>query len=281
MQNIDSKKLKKYGVIAIISVVVICITYGVISYIININDQQITVSNLTSLSKMPKNTIEEIQKNAFGIVKHNNEEKSDNEIAALSVKARDFKEEVKNKIYSGRFIFDVDEYKQSYVIYFTWTNDQTKDIEDEIGSYLVTSGCPKINELKYDYFKCGSPYYDDDSEYGVVTNILPYSEGNFKALEPDVYYEHPYKYIEIDVVMCNKEGSLDNELSRVKGYIEGYGINPELFTYEMRGKCGNKIILQDRYIGIDNPDKEALEEIFKKSVEYDEKEHNEEYYSHA
>ena len=221
--------------------IIIIITIAIYS---NLHDQRITITNLDSVAKnLPAYKKKELEELVYKAARTNsNYDKIKLSTTTATIRDHSFSETYDRyeKFFSGNFLVDIEDIKQSYHIYYHWSKDQ--DFLKNNPWYISSAECVTKSEAIYDYFKCKNPYGDSESEkYSSISMLLPYdtTENNlnihFSKLEH--YYDNGGFFVRITVDSCGDDSSLQYDTIAFKKYLEKYNLNPDDYKTILNKSC--------------------------------------------
>lgn len=229
------KQLDRKQKIIIISVVLVFIAlFGLLFFFqpnnnygkgIAINNYDKYVSNLPADSRNSINTA------IYKIVK-NNLKTSDINVSDATIRkgSATYNYNASTNVNSGSFIVDMQTIKQSYLISYEWSSDDTNV---NLSGYTSAASCLPANELIYGDFNCV------DSFSNSITNInrdpildhLPYSTFNYTVTAS----MNAQNKVDLNVSMIlyssdTRDGNRDNSINKYKveivDWIQSIGLNP-------------------------------------------------------
>lgn len=216
-----------------------------IAFYNNSHDYKITITNLDEYTKnMPSSTKNNIYEAVYRAVETN----SDKDVASISLMNATLREntfkETYNKntsVYSGEFIVDIEEVKQSYRIYYDWTSNNKSSTL--ISSYGASATCLKMSDMIYPFFKCTNAYDDINlANYNYLYMILPYNTTTEDGVaisisEVDYYYGSNEPFIRISVDACGDEKILNEGVNLIRNYLSSYNLNLDDYKYLTKNLC--------------------------------------------
>ena len=217
-----------------------------ITFYFQTHDMKISVVNINDYAKnMPESKKEEIAETIYRAAETN----SDFDVVTLStatatIRDKTFSETYNqyNYVYSGEFVVDIESIKQTYHIYYDWSND--KDSAQLIAaSYGSSANCPTRDEMIYDFYICQNPYSDEKySIYDHLSMLLPYSSTtksgvDYSVSAVDYYYGSAEPFVRVIVNTCDKESRLEEGVSAFKDYLSSYGLDPKAYNILSQTSC--------------------------------------------
>ena len=165
---------KKVAFVYLAFIILILIITAII---INTKDNGINNYN-KYLSNLPNNTRSSINSGLYNIVKWNS---TSDKIDTSDAKIRDgstiYNQDSSTKIYSGSLIVDLEKNKQSYQVFFRWTDSSSVSISGD----TVNIVCLPKEKLIYGDFNCkdSTSDYQDYINKNPILNYLPHYTDNY------------------------------------------------------------------------------------------------------
>lgn len=132
------------------------------------------------INDLPQDSKNSLNSTLYNVVKMNLPDNTDINVkdAYIRDKASTTKEyDEATKITSGNFIVDIASLKQSYLMYYEWSNDD----DAQYSGYPVTARCLSTDKLKYGDFKCKDMFSILEDARDPIMDYLPHETTNYKV----------------------------------------------------------------------------------------------------
>lgn len=238
--NINTKK--KLAIL--ISILVIFITIPIILYLFRPSKYgaSIDIKGYDKyISDLPQDRRDSLNSSLYNIVKLN--QKDNKKININDAYIRDKESTIKNydkttMITSGTFIVDISSIKQSYLMYYEWSNE----IDAEFSGYTALAKCLDIDELKYGDFDCKDINTMQKEQRDPILDYLPYQTFNYIVTAS--YDSEDKVVLNVNIYLSSSDAKDENRDAIIDGYKAdfmswmtsiGYNIEDYTINYIVNG----------------------------------------------
>ena len=129
--------------------------------------ESININNFNTVKNLNSETAEKVTNMLYKTIARNNPSLTSVPNSNAIVRQDSITENNDGATYSGSFLVDIEEIKQSYKIQYSWSKNNST-----VSSYDVVVSCPTKNELIYGDFDCTDIVTEENA--GIIS-YLPYS----------------------------------------------------------------------------------------------------------
>lgn len=238
--NINTKK----KVIILVLVLIIFITIPILLYLFRPSKYGagIDIKGYDKyISDLPQDRRDSLNSSLYNIVKLNLP--NNKKISVNDAYIRDKKTTTKfydktTMITSGTFIVDIASLKQSYSMYYEWSNE----IDADFSGYTALAKCLDIDELKYGDFNCKDINSIYKEKRDPILNYLPYQTFNYIVTAS--YDSEDKVILDVNIYLSSSDAKDENRDAIIDGYKAdfvswmtsiGYSIEDYTINYIVNG----------------------------------------------
>lgn len=186
------------------------------------------------INDLPRDSKDSLNTTLYNIVKMNLPDNTDINVkdAYIRDKASTTKEYNKTtKLTSGSFIVDIASLKQSYMMYYEWSNETNA----EYSGYPVTAKCLPVDKLKYGDFNCKDMFSILKEARDPIMDYLPHETANYKVTasydnNERIMLDVDIRLSELDVSNNGRENSIARYKADFAYWMTWIGYNIENYT---------------------------------------------------
>ena len=172
------KKIKPIYIYIISAVLIFIIITAIILSTIFSNPylgKQTNIANLSEYTrglKSDKETVERIKYNLYEAITRNTPNIDATKLSDVLIRDKTFSQDYneETKVFSVKYIVDIDSIKQTYRIAYEWSEDKNAQL-NEWGTYVK---CPTKEQLKYADFNCNDMFTEMYGTNDPIIEVLPH-----------------------------------------------------------------------------------------------------------
>ncbi len=194
------------------------------------------------ISNLPADRRDSLNSSLYNLVKYNSKSgKSNINDATVRGDSVEYNYNKTTNINSGSFIVDIPSIKQSYLLSYRWSSDNSNV---NLGGYTATAACVPSKKLIYSNFDCKDSFANspDITSSDPILSHLPYSTFNYTVTGK--YNDNNKLDLNVNIILYSsdtRDGQRDNSISKYKSqvidWIKSINLNPDnyLINYIIHG----------------------------------------------
>ena len=248
---------KKAAIILISLLAGLALIVGVISMFLKSDENQfgkyITIQNYSSKVKNTPDSVKEATESYLYTVVVMNIDSSTNasKINDAFIREGSEKQNYAMNVYTGTYIVDMASIKQSYLVTYTYSSDETK-----LGGNPIVVSCLPKEDLIYGEFKCTDLVSKQAAEDDGIIRYLPYENFSYKITPDATQGENLVLVVTLDIPQSDLKGNAASRAEVVAMYkkevtdwITSKGIDPKRYVIQYNYDDAGNLIVKEQVVG--------------------------------